>query len=204
MAEHLGLIQVLSVQVLSTALRQCRAWRERGINTRVAVNLTTSTLRDTQLVGMVAGLIRTCEAHPSWLELEVAESTVMADADRAREVLQRLRDMGVRISIDEFGKAGSSLAHLQRLPVDEIKLDRSFALELAGKHDDLQTVRTIVETAHGLDVAVVADGVATEELRAVLYDLGCDLAQGSHVGVPLPPEEIEEKYGIDEPLPASR
>jgi diguanylate cyclase (GGDEF)-like protein/PAS domain S-box-containing protein len=203
LAEHVGLIQVLSVQVLSTALRQCRAWREQGINTRVGVNLSASTLRDPQLVGMVAGLIRTCEAHPSWLELEIAESSVMADPERAKDALQRLRDMGVRISLDEFGKTGTSLAHLQRLPVDEVKIDKSFVLELAGKSENLQAVRTIIEMARALDMSVVADGVPTREVWDVLCDLGCSLAQGLYVGAPLPPQELAEKFSRFEPTAAS-
>lgn len=199
LAEHVGLIQILSLQVLSTALRQCRAWHDQGINTRVAVNLSPSTLRDPQLVGMIAGMIRTCEAQPGWLEVEIAESAVMADSEQATEVLDRLRQLGVRVSLDDFGNGYSSLAHLQRLPVDEVKLDKSFVLDLAAKSENLHIVRSVIDLSRNLRLSVVAEGVATEEVWNVLADLGCDMAQGTYVSAPLSAGELVEKFGGAEP-----
>jgi EAL domain-containing protein (putative c-di-GMP-specific phosphodiesterase class I) len=125
------------------------------------------------------------------LELEITENTVLTDPIRARQVLVRLSELGVRLAIDDFGSGNSSLGYLKRLPVDVLKIDKSFVLAMRESEDDAVIVRSTIDLGHNLGLRVVAEGVETDDTRAALQRLGCDVAQGYWLSRPVPPEDVE-------------
>jgi len=194
LAERGGLIKPLTLRVLPAALRQCRAWYDAGLKTSVAVNLSARSLHDEHLVGAIARLIRASALSPTWLTVEITESAVMTDPLRAREILTRLHDMGVSISIDDYGTVYSSLSYLARLSVDEIKIDRSFVMNMATNSDDASIVRSVTDLGHSLGLEVVAEGVENQDTLALLAGVGCDLIQGYYLSRPLPAAELTAWY----------
>ncbi len=190
MAEDTGLIRPLTFWVLRTALLQCRAWHQTGTNLNIAINLTVGMLREPELVEIVAANLESADALPEWLTLEVTESAVMTDPKRVRETLSRLRRIGVRISIDDFGTGYSSLAYLRDLPVNEVKIDRSFVTEMDTREPDTCIVRAVIDLGHNLGMQVVAEGVEAQSTVERLADLGCDYVQGFHFSPPLPAPEF--------------
>jgi len=191
LAEQTGLIVPLTRWVLGEALRQCRVWRQAGLDLDVAVNLSMWNLRDAELPDTVAALLRAHDVPPAALRLELTESAIMGDAARALHVLTRLHGLGVRLSVDDFGTGYSSLAYLKRLPVDEIKIDRSFVRGLAEDATDATLVASVIGLGHSLGLTVVAEGMEDAAALAVLERLGCDLAQGYYVSRPLPAADLE-------------
>ncbi len=191
LAEHTGQIAPLTEWVLRTALRQGQAWAQRGINLNLAVNLSARTLHDIRLPDLVADLLRQYDYTPAYLTLEITESALMIDPTRALDVLTRLAALGVHLAIDDFGTGYSSLGYLKRLPVDEVKIDKSFVLEMTGNAKDAALVRSIVAMAHALDLSVVAEGVETREAWDLLRVLGCDVTQGYYLSRPIPVSELE-------------
>lgn len=189
LAEHTGLIRQLSLWVLDHALSQCRTWREHGLPMHVAVNLSARNLRDSNFATTIAKLLDRWDVDPRCLEVELTESAVMDDPFRAIEILNRLHDVGVRISIDDFGTGYSSLAYLKRLPVDQIKIDRSFVLDMARDNGDCSIVRATISLGHDLGLQAVAEGVEDQKVWEMLQQLGCDVAQGYYLCRPLPAEE---------------
>ena len=190
LAERTGLIRPLTVWVLEHAIRQCREWRDAGHELRVAVNLSVANLMDGALPNDVARLLGQLGLPPRALELEITESVVMADPARARGVLEQLRSMGVGLAIDDFGTGHASLAYLQRLPVSQLKIDRSFVSAMTHSHADEAIVRSTLALAHDLGLEVVAEGVEDELVAQRLTEMGCDVAQGFHLGRPVPAEEV--------------
>jgi EAL domain-containing protein (putative c-di-GMP-specific phosphodiesterase class I) len=190
LAEHTGLIKPLTQYVLHQALRQCRTWHQAGLELSVAVNLSVRSLQDEDFPDEVARLLEEHEVDPSWLELEITESAIVVDPIRALGVLGRLGVMGVGLSLDDFGTGYSSLAYLKRLPVREIKIDKSFIINMALDDNDAVIVRSTIELARNLGLQVVAEGVETQEMWTLLADLGCDLAQGYYLSRPIPAEDI--------------
>jgi diguanylate cyclase (GGDEF)-like protein len=189
-AESTGLIQPLGQVVLETALDQARCWQETGISLGVAVNLSVRNLLDPTLVERVAGLVTQAGVPPGTLTLEITESGVMTEPEAAITMLWGLRRVGVRLSVDDFGTGYSSLAYLKRLPVDEVKLDKSFVLNMTGDANDAAIVRSTIELAHNLGLQLVAEGVEDQETLELLTALGCDLAQGYHLAYPMPADEV--------------
>jgi EAL domain-containing protein (putative c-di-GMP-specific phosphodiesterase class I) len=190
LAERTGLIRPLTTLVIEQALAQCRAWQGAGFPMVVAVNLSARILQDVQLPSDVARLLAAAGVEARWLKLELTESMVMEDRVRAVEVLDRLHAMGVSLSIDDFGTGYSSLAYLKRLPVDEIKIDKSFILHMAVDGNDALIARSTVDLGHNLGLRVVAEGVETPEVWSQLEAMGCDIAQGYLISRPLPAEEL--------------
>jgi EAL domain-containing protein (putative c-di-GMP-specific phosphodiesterase class I) len=190
-AEHTGLIVPATIALLETCLPECASWRALGLDVSVAVNLSARSLSDPRLPDRVAGLLDAAGLPPTALVLEITESMIMADPTRAAVVLDRLRAMGVAISIDDFGTGYSSLAHLRRLPVDEVKIDKSFVLGMASDRSDAIIVRSTIDLARNLGLRVVAEGVEDDEIRDRLTALGCHLAQGYGISHPLPPAAAE-------------
>jgi EAL domain-containing protein (putative c-di-GMP-specific phosphodiesterase class I) len=190
MAEQTGLIKPLTLWVLKTALRQCRAWHQAGMEISMAVNLSARNLLDPKLPDQVAELLQACDVPPDWLELEITESTIMADPARAMEILTNLHKMGIRLSIDDFGTGYSSLGYLKRLPVDIIKIDRSFVMKMRTENNDAVIVRSTIDLAHNLNLKVIAEGVENREIWDQLSAQGCDAAQGYHICRPLPGAEM--------------
>jgi len=191
LAERTGLILPLTHWVLEEALRQWRAWRLAGLDLDVAVNLSMWNLRDAGLPETVAALLRAYDVPPAALRLELTESAIMGDAARALDVLTRLHRLGVRLSVDDFGAGYSSLAYLKRLPVDELKIDRSFVRSLAEDETDATLVASIIGLGHSLGLTVVAEGMENAEALAMLGHLGCDVAQGYHVSRPRAADDLE-------------
>ena len=158
----------------------------------MAVNLSTRCLLDAGLPDLVARLLAEHRVPAALLRLEVTESAVMGDAARCMEVLQGLHDLGVRLSIDDFGTGYSSMAYLRRLPVDELKIDRSFVLGMTTTQQDAVLVRTAIDLGHNLGLTVVAEGVEGLEHADALRSLGCDIAQGYHFARPMAAAELGE------------
>ena len=194
LAEQTGLIVPLTRWVLETALHRCAAWQQAGHRFGVAVNLAMSSLHDAQLPSTVAALVERAGVAPGSLTLEITESGLMADPARAMAVLTRIHALGVQIAIDDFGTGYSSLSYLKRMPVDELKIDKSFVLGMgAGQGDkDLAIVRSVIALGRALDLRVVAEGVETETALELVRDAGCDVVQGYHLSRPLPPPQLEQ------------
>jgi diguanylate cyclase (GGDEF)-like protein len=186
LAERTGTIADLTRWVVDSALAQHRVWREEGIDLPVAVNLAAANVVDVALPDAIAGLLARHGVAGDRLECEISEHTVMADPLRATDVLDRLRALGVRLSLDDFGTGHSSLAYLKRLPLDEVKIDRSFVSGMADDDNDLVIVRSTIDLARNLGLAVVAEGVEDAATMDRLAVLRCDTAQGYHLSRPLP------------------
>jgi EAL domain-containing protein (putative c-di-GMP-specific phosphodiesterase class I) len=190
LVEESGLVQQLTVHVLGLALRQAQQWRESGLDLTVAVNLSAASVVDPGLPELVGQLLGITGLPSSSLVLEMTEEVLLSDRERTRAVLADLRDRGMRVAIDAYGTGHSSLAALQELPVDELKLDASF---VHGMDDDLRAPAVVAATvalAHALGLRLVAEGVETAAAEASLRAMGCDAAQGFHFSSALPAEEL--------------
>ncbi|HYH27168.1 MAG TPA: EAL domain-containing protein [Actinomycetota bacterium] len=192
LAEHTGLIRPLTLSVLAQALDQCRDWYDGGMELSVAVNLSVRNLQDPDFPEEVAKLLAERNLHPSLLEFEITESAIVVDPIRAMGVLSRLSSMGIGLSLDDFGTGYSSLAYLKRLPVTEIKIDKSFIINMGIDEDDALIVRSTIELARNLGLQVVAEGVENEDAWATLRSFGCDLAQGYYLSRPASAEKMTE------------
>ncbi len=190
MAEKTGLIKPLALWVLDRALCQSRALRESAGEFCLSVNLSSRNLKDTQLAGQIAELLKKYAVPARLLRLEIIESALMEDPGRLQETIATLKKMGVCISIDDFGTGYSSLGVLRRLPVDEIKVDRSFITEMSENESALVIIHSIIDLAHNLKLKVVAEGIESEEIKERLIDLGCDEGQGNHLCPPLTSGEL--------------
>ena len=184
-AEQTNLIRPLTAWVLNEALGQVHAWSKAGIEIGVSVNLSARNLLDTELPDAVEQLLRTWQVPPEKLSLEITEGTIIAS--EAEDTLQRLHETGVQISVDDFGTGYSSLTYLKRLPVREIKIDKSFVLDMATNRDGAAIVRSTIDLGHSLGLTVVAEGVEDEATAAMLREYGCDFLQGFHISRPAAP-----------------
>jgi diguanylate cyclase (GGDEF)-like protein len=191
-AQKTGVITPLTMFVLDEALRQCRTWALQGMELCVAVNLSTRNLLDVHLPDTVGELLARWEVPARLLELEITESTILADPVRAMEILSRLDEMGIRLAIDDFGTGYSSLAYLKRLPVDELKIDKSFILGMEENENDAVIVRSTIDLGRNLGLRVVAEGVETAKAWNRLVSLGCDIAQGYYLSRPVPADQLTE------------
>jgi len=191
-AEQTGYIKVLSRWVINEALRQCAAWRADGVEISVSINVSARDLLHAELPEYFERLMRKYEISPEWIWIEITESAVMDDPVNAMLTLDRLHELGLRLSIDDFGTGYSSLAYLKRLPVDEIKIDKSFILNMSNDKDDMVIVRSTIDLGHNMGLKVVAEGVETEDVMQQLATLSCDLVQGFHVSRPLPAAKFVE------------
>jgi diguanylate cyclase (GGDEF)-like protein len=190
LAEQTSLVGPLTEVVLERALTDCRRWRDAGLALSVAVNLSPRLLQDADLPGRVAALLAATGVDPADLELEITETAVLEDADRASLVLAHLRALGVRLSVDDFGTGHASLTHLARLPVTDLKVDRSFVTAMGDNPVDATIVRSIVELAGSLGLGVVAEGVEDEAAWEGLRAMGCRLAQGFWIARPVPADDV--------------
>ena len=181
-AEQTNLIKPLTAWVLNEALGQVHAWSRAGIDIGVAVNLSARNLLDDELPDAVAQLLSTWQVAPEKLSLEITESSIIAA--EAEETLQRLHATGVQISVDDFGTGYSSLTYLKRLPVQEIKIDKSFVMDMATNWDGAAIVRSTIDLGHNLGLKVVAEGVEDERTMEMLREYGCDFIQGFHISRP--------------------
>lgn len=189
-AEQSGLIHSLTRWVLQTAVGQCALWRQAGFEATISVNLSARNLLDPKLPEMVAGLLQGGGVEPGRIEFEITESAIMTDPVHARQVLMKLHKMGTRFAIDDFGMGYSSLSYLRELPVDAIKIDKSFVIQMVRNKGDMAIVRSTIELAHNLDLEVVAEGVETREILDRLEEISCDTAQGYFISRPIPAESL--------------
>lgn len=185
LAEHTALIHPLTEWVMLTAMRQCRAWQTQGLGIPLAINLSARSLFDALLPDRIISLLQSCDLAAEMFSVEITESSIMADPVRARQILLRIHEIGVRISIDDFGVGYSSLGYLRKLPVDRLKVDKSFVLSMAHEEGDAAIVRSTIDLAHNLGVEVVAEGVEDTQAYNQLCGLGCDRAQGYFISKPL-------------------
>jgi diguanylate cyclase (GGDEF)-like protein/PAS domain S-box-containing protein len=192
LAEQTGIIQKLTAWVLDTALAQGARWRENGIHLDLAVNLSAKSLQDTGTVDMVSAALARHGARPEQLVLEITESAIMADPERARSIIDALHALGVSLSIDDFGTGYSSLGYLKRLPVQELKIDKSFVMEMLSNDHDSVIVKSTIDLAHNLNLKVVAEGVEDQAVLERLAALGADVAQGYFISRPVPPAKFAE------------
>jgi diguanylate cyclase (GGDEF)-like protein len=189
-AERTGLIRAVTAWVLDAALRQLRSWEAAGFALDVSVNVSPADLADPGFADALTVMLAETGADATRLVLEVTESAAMKDLPKTLRVMEQLRVLGIRFSIDDFGTGYSSLAHLKRLPVDEIKIDRSFVQELESRQGDEVIVRSTINLGHALNLKVVAEGIEVPYSWDRLGSLGCDLAQGYFVAKPMSADEF--------------
>jgi diguanylate cyclase (GGDEF)-like protein len=192
LAEHTGLIRPLTRYILDAGLRQLRAWHDAGRDIGLAVNLSARDLLDISLPDEVSELLNKWSVDPTRLELEITENILLTDPARAGLVLDRLGALGVTVAVDDFGSGYSSLNYLRRLPVDVLKIDKSFVLNMATNEHDAVIVRSTIDLGHNLGLRVVAEGVESREIWDRLAALGCDTAQGFYLSRPIPAAALDE------------
>ena len=190
MAEEAGLINDLTRSVLQHAAHAARSWHDRGWNLDLSVNISARSLQDDQLEPLVVDILARTGLDPARLCLEITETTMMGDPTQTHRILHRLERHGVRFSVDDFGTGHSSLVNLRTLPVNELKVDRSFVSRMLDEHHDDVIVRSTIDLAHNLGLHVVAEGVEDAPTLERLRELGCDIAQGYHFSRPVPAEEF--------------
>ncbi|MDB5054435.1 MAG: hypothetical protein JWM44_2485 [Bacilli bacterium] len=184
-AEQIGVINAITTWVLTEAIKQSKKWEREGIEIEIAVNLSARNLQDIELPLRLQALLNEYEVSPQKITLEITESFIMADPMHAKEVLLIIHQMGIKLSIDDFGTGYSSLAYLKTLPVNTIKIDKSFIVDMVSDSADSMIVQSIIFLAHNLGLKVVAEGVENEEIWNLLVSYNCDIAQGFFVQKPL-------------------
>ncbi len=202
LAEDAGLMKALTAVVLKQALDQCAEWWATGRQMSVSVNISATNLLDTGFVDLVRDLLDEYQLPASALVLEITETSIIADYEQSQRVIQQLRDLGLTVSIDDFGAGFTSLAHLSGLAVGELKLDRSFITSLVGgeQERDMELIRGTIRLGHSLGLRIVAEGIEDAETLSLLSDLGCDLAQGYFIGKPKPATEFAFQPNTAAPL----
>ncbi|WP_243737426.1 putative bifunctional diguanylate cyclase/phosphodiesterase [Blastococcus xanthinilyticus] len=191
LAEQIGRISEVTDHVLDLALARCRRWLDQGIALSVAVNISARSLSEPDLVARVRGALERHRVPGELLVLELTESSVVDDSVRESSVLENLHALGLRLSMDDFGTGYSSLSQLRQLPIDELKIDKSFVLMMATSQGESFIARSIIELAHNLGLCVVAEGVEDEMTRNQLATMGCDKLQGFLISRPLPEDRLE-------------
>jgi predicted signal transduction protein with EAL and GGDEF domain len=191
-AERTGLMGALNFHLINAALRQASQWRVQGIEPRIAVNVSVGMLTDRELPNVIDQALRTWSAEGKNLTLEIAESSMIADAERSGAVLTRLKALGVRIALDDFGTGHTSLSHLRRLPIDELKIDRPYVARFVDDPGDRALVRSAIAIGHHFGMRVVAEGVETQATRDELAALGCDFMQGNFAAPVMPAAQLRE------------
>jgi diguanylate cyclase (GGDEF)-like protein len=204
LAEDSGLMRELTLAVLEQSLDQVKEWHDAGRDLTVAVNLSASSLVDSELPGQIWKILFDRQLPATALELEITEDFLMGDRERARAILSQLRRLGIRVAVDDFGTGYSSLAYLRELPIDELKLDRSFVSPMSEDPRAAAIVRSTIELAHSLGMTLVAEGVEDEATAAQLARSGCDEAQGFFFSKALPPRELESWIDGHVPLVAQQ
>jgi EAL domain-containing protein (putative c-di-GMP-specific phosphodiesterase class I) len=191
-AEQIGLSSRLTWWCLNTALRELKLWNHDNDAISVAINITASDLTDKEFSKAVIDAIGIWNIKPQQLTLEITESSLMKDIELSSRILNNIRVKGVRVAIDDFGTGYSSLAYFKHLPVDEIKIDRSFITKILESEFDLHIVNTINEMAKALDLSVVAEGVESNDSKQIVTKLGCNTIQGFYYSKPIPLDDFIE------------
>jgi EAL domain-containing protein (putative c-di-GMP-specific phosphodiesterase class I) len=190
LSEQMGLISTLTECVIDVSLRNCTVWHQRGYFISVSINISAHSLQDKNFPKLIINKIRKYNLAPKYCKLELTESAFMKDPYQAKIILNEIRDYGIDISIDDFGTGYSSLAYLKQLPVSEIKIDRSFVLEMDDDPDDEVIVKITIDLAHNLGLTVVAEGVENKSTLDKLRTLGCETVQGYLFSPAIPEDEF--------------
>ncbi len=190
LAEQAGCIGMITEWMLGRAVAQARSWRDQGINLPIAVNLSAQDLLSDNLIALIEHELEVNRMDAGCLILEITEEALVHDMDYAIKILERLKSMGAKTSMDDFGTGYSSLGHLQRLPIDELKIDRSFVTNLPDHPQNTAIVRAVIDMAHNLGLEVVAEGVETTAALRWLRNEGCQRAQGYYLSKPMPADEF--------------
>ncbi|WP_305908225.1 bifunctional diguanylate cyclase/phosphodiesterase [Methylomarinum sp. Ch1-1] len=191
MAERTRMIKPLTLWVLKEAFKQSALWHAQGKDLIISVNLSTRDLHDPELPDLVSGIAASTGIRPEWVMLEITESSIMTDPDRALEIIKRLNGMGYQFSIDDYGTGYSSLAYLKKMPLAELKIDRSFVAEILTNENDEVIVNATINLAHNLGLHVTAEGVENEAIMHKLSAHGCDLVQGYFFNQPMSLADFE-------------
>ncbi len=194
LAEQTGLIQNLTEWALRTSIEQSARWRAAGMDLTVSVNLSAKILQDDDLPRFIEDLLGEYGVERQRLVLEITESAIMADSDRSKAVIDRLAEKGMKLSIDDFGTGYSSLAYLKDLPVHELKIDKSFVMDMVNDESDQVIVKSTIQLAHNLGLTVVAEGVESSETLALLAEMGTDVGQGYFISKPLPIGDFDDWF----------
>jgi EAL domain-containing protein (putative c-di-GMP-specific phosphodiesterase class I) len=189
-AEQTGYIRAVTQWVLANVIAQCADWRRDGVPMNVSINISAHDLMDAELPDLFAELLERHGCSAEWISLEITESAILDDPDRGIKSLERLSAFGCRLAIDDYGTGYSSLAYLRRMPVHELKLDKSLVRGMMGDTSDALIVRSTIELAHNLGLSVVAEGVEDEATLEGLRKLGCDVIQGFLLSQPLEATEL--------------
>jgi diguanylate cyclase (GGDEF)-like protein len=189
LAEQTGLIKPFTQWVLKSVCRQFEEWKKLGLSLSISVNLSARNLQEARLPDRIGEFIQAGSIPPGLLEFEITESMIMVNPMRAIEVLTRLNALGIPLALDDFGTGYSSLSYLKKLPVQKIKIDKSFIIDLESK-GDVVIVRSIINMGHSLGLDVVAEGVEDQHTKDLMEALGCDVVQGNHISVPIPSEDL--------------
>ncbi len=191
LAEQTGFIHDITVWVLESAVKQAGQWMKKGIQLNIAVNLSAHNLQDEKIVKYIRELLAETGFPPKFLTLEITENAMMADPAHAVKLLGHLSAMGIRLAVDDFGTGFSSLGYLKQLPVDELKIDKSFVTDMVKNDNDAVIVRSTIDLAHNLGLKVVAEGVEDKDTMDLLKILRCDTAQGYLISKPIPAKDFE-------------
>ncbi|MEY2839466.1 MAG: hypothetical protein RJB60_1765, partial [Pseudomonadota bacterium] len=189
-AEQTGFVRVLTAWMIEQSARMCAQLAAEGFELKLSVNLSTRDLMDQDLPLKIERVLAEHQVNPGSLVLEITESAIMDDPQRAMQTLERLHAMGIKLSIDDFGTGYSSLAYLKRLPVNELKIDKSFVMSMESDLQDAKIVRSTVDLAHNLGLTVVAEGVENAKSWKLLAGLSCDEAQGYFIARPMPASQF--------------
>jgi EAL domain-containing protein (putative c-di-GMP-specific phosphodiesterase class I) len=195
LAEELGLIEQIGDWVLSEACRQSKVWSEANIDFAVTINLSPRQFWKPDLTARIRASLDECEVQPSSLIVEVTETTAAIDVDRTQRILRDLHGRGIRVAIDDFGTGSSSLSRLKDLPVDILKIDRSFVTDLPHERDAAAMVDAVIQLAHSLGMIPLAEGIETPEQRRFLSQRGCVLGQGFLFSKPVTARELAARFG---------
>ena len=191
-AEQTGLIRKLTLNVLNTALRDCKKWRDDGYDIHISVNISPHCLQDSSFPANLQSIVDNTGLTSKVVELEITETALMLDLNSARQVLQYFHDAGYKLSIDDFGTGFSSLEHLKELPIDTLKIDKTFVMDMNENDNDAAIVRSVTELGHNLNCKVVAEGVENKETLQKLVELNVDVVQGYLFSKPISSDEIED------------
>ncbi len=192
LAEQTGLILPLTLWVLKQALTDWKVWNDHRYNITVAINMSVYCLQFTDLPETIESILNEYQVAASNVILELTENLFMKDAERAKQILCVLDEFGIELSIDDFGTGYSSLAYLKQLPMDELKIDRSFVTDMLDNENDEVIVKATIELAHAMDLRVVAEGVENEATLDRLIHMGCDIVQGFIIAKPMPAKEMSQ------------
>ncbi|MCF6283293.1 MAG: bifunctional diguanylate cyclase/phosphodiesterase [Candidatus Polarisedimenticolaceae bacterium] len=202
MAENSGMMNELTLRIIEIAMAQSHEWHKQGLSIQIAINLSVINLLDKNLPQQVQSLLNTYQVDTKLIKFEITENSLMLNPELALSTLKALDEMNISLSIDDFGTGYSSLSYLKRLPVSELKIDRSFVKDMMNDEDDKVIVKSTIELAHNMNCSVVAEGIEDQWTYDYLIELGCDTAQGYYLSRPLPAEQLTQWLKVSRWPPA--